>query len=96
MRESTFQIKVIKRIHKRLPEALVIKNDPNYLQGVPDLTIFFKRRWATLETKKSLLATKRPNQDYYVNLMNEMSFSSFISPENIEEVLDDMERSLRA
>lgn len=96
MRESTFQIKVIKRIHKRLPEALVIKNDPNYLQGVPDLTIFFKKRWATLETKKSLLATKRPNQDYYVNLMNEMSFSSFISPENIEEVLDDMERSLRA
>lgn len=86
---------MIGKIEKRLPGAIVLKNDPNYKQGIPDLTVFYNSKWATLEVKKSAKASAQPNQEYYVELMREMSFSSFIFPENEEEVLDDLERTLR-
>ena len=70
-----------------------MKNDPNYLQGVPDLTIFFNNKWATLEVKKSANASHQPNQDHYVNKMNQMSFARFIYPENKEEVLNELQQT---
>lgn len=73
----------------------MLKNDPNYLQGIPDLTIFWEDRWATLEAKKSANASHQPNQDYYVEKMNNMSFSRFIYPENKEEVLRELQQSFR-
>lgn len=93
-RESRFQHELIEEIKLRFPGSLVVKLDPNYIQGIPDLLILYKNRWATLECKRSADAPARPNQPYYVELMNRMSFSAFIFPENKEEVLDDMERSL--
>jgi hypothetical protein len=74
----------------------VLKNDANYIQGIPDLLILNENKWAALECKKDKKASKRPNQDYYIQKMNKMSFARFISPENKEEVLDEMERSLKA
>lgn len=94
--ESKFQASLIKEIKDILPEAIVLKNDPNYIQGIPDLTILYKDRWATLECKRNKTSKHRPNQDYYVETMNEMSYSAFISPENKEVVLDELQRSLRA
>ena len=96
MKESEFQKKVINEIEKRLPGAIVMKNDPNYIQGIPDLTVLYNDRWAALETKRSEKASHRPNQSYYVNKMNEMSYSAFIYPENMEETLNAMERSFKA
>lgn len=93
-RESRFQHELIEEIENRFPGSLVIKLDPNYIQGIPDLLILYENRWATLECKRSADAPARPNQPYYVELMNRMSFSAFIFPENKEEVLNDMERSL--
>lgn len=95
MREAEFQNKLIKEIKRRFPDAVVLKNDADYIQGIPDLTVFWGNHWATLECKKSASASYRPNQEYYVDKMNRMSFSAFIFPENMEEVLDDMERSFR-
>ena len=95
MKESKFQHELIKEIKERFPGAVVMKNDPNYIQGIPDLTIFYKSKWATLEVKKSEKESHRPNQDFYVDKMNEMSFSRFIFPENKEEVLNDLERSFK-
>lgn len=92
-KESEFQADLIKEIKELFPGCIVLKNDPNYIQGIPDLSIFYKNKWATLECKKSLKATKRPNQEYYVNQMNAMSFSRFICPENKEEVLNELQRS---
>lgn len=94
-RENDFQAKLIKDIKERLPGAMVIKNDANYIQGIPDLTIFYKDRWATLECKKDATASHRPNQDHYVEKMDEMSFSRFIYPENREEVLNELQRSFQ-
>lgn len=94
-RENQFQAKLIKEIKDRLPGAIVTKMDANYIQGIPDLLILFNDRWATLECKKDANASHRPNQEYYVGVMNEMSYSNFIFPENKEKVLDELERALR-
>ena len=90
MRESKFQAKLIKDIKERLPDCIVLKNDPTYLQGIPDLTVFNNDRWATLEVKKSANASHQPKQDYYVEMMDRMSFSRFVYPENRDAVFSDL------
>lgn len=95
MRESEFQRKLIKKIEERLPGCIVMKNDANYRQGFPDLSIFYGNRWATLEVKANGSAHHQPNQDYWVSRCSDMSYSAFIFPENEEVILDDMERSLK-
>lgn len=92
MKESEFQKKLIKEIKEKFNGCVVLKNDANYIQGFPDLTIFYKDKWAVLEVKKSAIAHHQPNQDYYVGWLNEMSFSRFIFPENKDEVLNELER----
>ena len=88
--ENKFQSDLIREIKKEFPGCIVLKNDPNYKQGVPDLTVFHKNKWATLECKKDKDARHRPNQDHYVETMDEMSFSRFVYPENKEEVLNEL------
>ena len=95
MLESKFQAKLIKEIKENLPGCIVMKTDPNYIQGMPDLLILHKNKWASLENKRSTNAKKQPNQQYYVDKMNEMSFSSFICPENKEAVLSDLYKALK-
>lgn len=89
-RENQFQAYLIKQIERRLPGAVVLKNDPNYIQGIPDLIVLFGQKWAMLECKRGQEETHQPNQDYYINLFSNMGFSSFIFPENENLVLDEM------
>ena len=96
MLENKFQSELIKEIKELFPGCIVLKNDPNYIQGIPDLTIFYKKKWATLEVKKSAKAKRQPNQKYYVEKMNKMSFSAFIFPENKEEVLNELQSTFRS
>lgn len=93
MLENKFQSKLIKELKKEFPGCMVLKNDPTYLQGVPDLLVLYKNKWASLEVKRSATAKHQPNQDYYVDKMNEMSHSAFIYPENKDEVLDDLRKT---
>lgn len=93
MLESKFQADLIKEIKTIFPGCVVLKNDSSYLQGIPDLSIFYEDKWAMLEVKKSKNAKKQPNQEYYVDKMNEMSFARFIQPENKEEVLYDLRKT---
>lgn len=95
MLEKNFQASLIKEIKKTFTGCIVLKTDPNYIQGIPDLLILYNKRWAALEVKKSSKAYHQPNQDYYVKLMNKMSFASFISPENKKEVLDELRKALQ-
>ena len=94
--ERKFQSDLIKDLKRIFPGCIVIKNDPNYMQGVPDLLILYKDKWATLEVKKDSRASKQPNQEYYVGKMDEMSFSRFIYPENKEEVLNELFQSFKS
>lgn len=92
--EGAFKKDLKDEIAGRLPGSIVTLLDPTYTQGIPDIVVFYKDRWATLEAKVDANATHRPNQDFYVNTMNDMSFSAFIYPENTEEVLNALEQSL--
>ena len=96
MKESVFQAKLIKELKKKFKGCIILKTDPTYIQGIPDLLILYKKRWAALEVKKSAKAKRRPNQKYYVDLMKKMSYASFIYPENKLEVLHELERSFKA
>lgn len=86
--ESGFQDKLRDTLKELFPGCMIFKMDQ--IQGIPDLLVLYKNKWASLENKKSEKATRRPNQEYYVNRMNEMSFSRFIYPENRDEVLNDL------
>ena len=92
MLESKFQSDLKKELKKIFPGCIVTKLDSGDIQGIPDLLILFKNKWATLECKKNASASKRPNQEYYVGLMNKMSFSRFIYPENKDEVLGELKQ----
>lgn len=91
--ESGFQDRLISDLKAMFPGCMITKLDSSYIQGIPDLLILYKNRWAVLECKKSANARKQPNQDYYVDKMNKMSFAAFICPENKEEVLHELQRS---
>lgn len=92
-REGAFQAELIKDIKERIPGSIVLKNDPNYIQGIPDLIVLHGDSWAALECKRSESAKHQPNQDYYVETMGEMSYAAFVYPENKEEVLNALQRS---
>lgn len=90
MLENKFQANLIKELKKLFPGCIVMKNDSSYIQGIPDLLILFQDKWASLEVKKNASASKRPNQEYYVGMMDKMSFSRFICPENKDEILNEL------
>lgn len=90
MLENKFKTKLIGKLEKRFPGCMVFHLDPNETQGIPDLLVLHEDKWAALEGKKSAHASVRPNQHYYVDQMNEMSYASFIYPENEEDVLNEL------
>ena len=95
MLENRFKTKLIKEIKEMFPGCMVVHLDPNEIQGIPDLLVLYQDKWAALEGKKTSSASHRPNQEYYVDLMNDMSFAAFIYPENKEEILDELQQTFR-
>ena len=90
--ESRFQKEFIDEVKARYPGCIALKNDSSYIQGFPDWTILHEDKWAVLEMKRKRGAKEQPNQEYYVNKLNSMSFSRFVYPENKDEVLNDMDK----
>lgn len=93
--ENKFQSELIKRLRLVFPNSIILKNDASYLQGAPDLLLLVGNKWAALECKRSQNSPHRPNQDYYVNKMNEYSYAAFVYPENIEEVIYELQQTFR-
>lgn len=91
--ESEFASELKEEIRHRFPDCFIIKLDSNQVQGIPDLMILWKEYWAILETKRGLRSVRQPNQEYYVELFDRMSFSAFVHPLNYRDILDDMERA---
>lgn len=95
IKENQFQAQLIRELKAVFPGCVVLKNDANYLQGFPDLLILHNDKWAALECKRDKEAHRQPNQEYYVNTLNKMSYASFISPENRNEVLNELQQTFR-
>lgn len=95
MLENKFKQNLVKELKTLFPGCIVTHFDPTEIQGMPDLLILYKNKWAALEGKKNATAPCRPNQKYYVDLMNCMSFASFIYPENKEEVLNELQQTFK-
>lgn len=95
MLESKWRTGLVGRIEKRFPGCFVIRLDPAFCQGIPDLLVLFETTWAALETKRETKSKRQPNQPYYIELLNRMCFAAFIHPENEEEILDELERAFR-
>jgi hypothetical protein len=93
MRESTFQSQLINTLRDLFPDCFILKNDSSYRQGIPDLIVLYRKKWAALEVKASEDSSIQPNQEYYIDLLDKMSFASFIYPENEEEVLNALQRA---
>ena len=92
--ESGFQDRLRDSLKAMFPGCMIFKMEQ--IQGIPDLLVLYKDKWALLEVKRSANAPKQPNQEYYVDILNKMSFSRFIYPENKEEVLNDLQQAFRA
>lgn len=95
MLENRFKTNLVNEIEILLPGCIILHPDPTEIQGIPDLLILYNDKWAALEGKKNAEASHRPNQDYYIELMNSMSFAAFIYPENKEEILYELQKALR-
>lgn len=93
--ESQFQKDLIDEIKQEFPGCVAIKNDSGYIQGFPDWTILYEDKWAVLEAKRDKDAPKQPNQDYYVEQLDNMSFSRFVYPENKEEVMNELRKTFK-
>lgn len=94
--ERLFQAGLIRDLKRKYPGAVILKNDANHIQGIPDWTILLGRRWATFEVKKSEFSHRQPNQEHWVEKLDRMSFSRFVYPENVEEFLHDLQQSLKS
>jgi len=93
MRESKYQRELVKRIEERFPGCHIERGDAGRLQGIPDLTIFFNRCWAKLEVKISATAPMEPNQSYYIDKFDSMSYASIVHPGNEEEVMNALQHT---
>lgn len=93
--ESIFKRKLIKQIEHDYPGAIVLKIHANYMQGIPDNIILFEKKWAIFEAKADEDSSHRLNQDYYINILNNMSLASFVYPQNKEKFLYELQRTLR-
>nr|DAT35088.1 MAG TPA: Nuclease [Caudoviricetes sp.] len=91
VKENKYQRDLIRKLSRLFPGCLILKNDPNYLQGVPDLLILYGDKWGMLEVKISDKASIRPNQELYINRLCRMGFASFIFPENEEVVISQLQ-----
>lgn len=90
-KESAFQAGLVRKLRGFEWVKRVIKNDPNQIQGFPDLTVYLTNgKWALLECKQHEAAKRQPNQQFYIQDMAESGFARFIYPENEEEILREL------
>mgnify|MGYP003608343340 CR=1 FL=1 len=95
MLERDFQKNLIQELKERFPACVVMQNASSYIQEIPDLTVLYRDRCVVPELKPASGSSRRPNQSFYVEKLNEMSYAAYIHPGNKEQVLDEVQRSFK-
>lgn len=93
--ESEFQKVLIDELEALYPGVIILKNDAQLRQGIPDLIVLYKNKWVMLEVKASRTSAHQPNQDWYIDVCDDMSFAAFIYPENKDRVFDEIQQTFR-
>jgi hypothetical protein len=96
VKESKFQADLVRELNEMFVDVIVMKLDSSYRQGIPDLLILHPNGWAVLEVKRSIDEPFQPNQEYYIDLLDQWSFAAMICPENKREVLNDLQSTFRS
>lgn len=92
--ESEFNTDLDAALKSRFPGCVIVKQDPNTsFQGVPDKLVLWGPHWALLESKRGTDSDRQPNQEHYVEKFGQMSYSAFVNPENMHEVLDGLQEA---
>lgn len=97
-RESAFQTRFVKKLRDMFPGAIILKNDANYQQGIPDWVLMWGPHWALLEIKPQRprsSADFEVNQEWFIAHADEMSFGACVYPENEQEVLHALQQTFR-
>ena len=89
-----FQSRLVQELQSIFPDAIILRTDPRDTQGIPDVIILNGVRWAALEIKKSANAHRQPNQPWFVDRMNNMSYAAFVYPSNKDRILDELQSAL--
>lgn len=80
-------------MNRRLPGGWWVKGNSQMQQGIPDQTFYYGPRWAMFEFKRAENSDLQENQDWFIDMFNEMSYARFVSPENYNEVLDEVQEA---
>lgn len=91
--ESDFQKEYVLELEETFPGSMIIRGNSSWRQGVPDWMLLHGPNWAALELKRDAKAVKQPNQPYYVEKMNAMSYASFVYPSNAKAVIREIQQA---
>ena len=94
-RETKFKKMFKKKLKRLYPECIIVEADPTYFWSVPDVYFFLGSFWAALEFKRTEGSSRRPNQEYWVEVLDKMSFARFVYPGVEEEVLSELEAAIQ-
>lgn len=86
--ERNFQAVILNRIRNRIPGIIISKGDD--AQGHPDWSFYYCGKTAFLEFKDSANSPFQPNQEFYIQYINDTGgFARVIYPENEREVMNE-------
>lgn len=88
--EADYKSGLHERIKDLLPGCWVLINDEQTCPGIPDTLVLWGPHYAFLEVKRkkpTRASDWRPNQEWYLDELDEMSFAACIYPENEGEIL---------
>lgn len=78
--ESNFQADLKKEIETLFPGAVIMKNDPNDIQGIPDLTVIWRDHWAWLECKTRNKCSQTVEPRFLYSVCTPLFFRGFYLP----------------
>jgi len=91
MLESTFKRRFKLDIVARFPDVEIFEPNATHKRSSPDMVLLDVMGWAALEFKRSDDASQQPNQERRIKKLKRKGYAAIVSPENAEEVLDELE-----